>query len=870
MATHKGIVTGENSSLRFDSEFEKNSYDRPDLIVFLSDALSLCSDSRGSWINQRDFWSHLTDTAAQINPFISMSNNLPDEAEIIYRRIKKIRVPEIEFDYDDDEEEGTDPYIVFGSFIDKCKVLQMALNTEGWDFNSFLDAAYGYLGAYYRIVQKIIFSPANYHLSTPAFRRSEFLQKLVRFSTLLPDCEETKFKRQRNIFRFSYLDPFALDAFTRCVESASLLCGTLPPPEERNNLDKLRIDLFLSSVQRAFTRYAYVGNTTYRVQLNRHTSELLAIPDDQISSVEEIKPIRLFEKIASYIRKQAELSPASEAYELGIRVCILGHTECSRDGREAGIEDLVFNILNWYDRLELSEEKPRLNFKLFNYINELDYSGMRRWQILNNCSKIQIGKKLGGHIAEYEIEAIDYYKQYTFTTEKLKDHIFNNDLIFILDCPWITSENYEIKRDGSLRAFSQVLSDYPYSKDVNRRQFLSQYQYFYKSPMMRRIDGQLGRILGSDTGTAGQVIRILKEPVLKRIGQYLDWKFRNISGRETIVYLFTSEKDGVDLSSVASDPITRTEKYDGKTFTIVKYSNWKTVPLTLEKQEGVRFRIHLWSIIKYISASFAYLDLRESLLARLRSSLEIDKIETNRLKSNDVNDAFLKAVDVLGIYRSVFVNFELDNSFRTITCSVRLSDGFPACLPSEYMPEFKDDNGMRWAVLAWARSLIEPLYREVIFADVNEERISYGDDAIRAAFLMNLYSNANDVQTMLFWHKYRMLEKSGHCGAIKCVFRPEMNISLEPLRDTEFSGKDFFSDKKLYDNVLYSLERSSNFSIAMERMFEKADQLFVNSQEGGSVHTGARILRNIIKVCERHDMEMNTVCFNARKAILEY
>lgn len=841
------------SCLQYQSEFDEKGYDRADFVISLAASLSISSSNN----NGQEI---ITDYLSRSSKFfqkhlVSARNNLKRESKKIYD--EQLEMPEIEFDVDSENEE---PYVdrFYVDFANNRKRLYESLNYESWNTETVWSCFNQYIQSYFAIMQKVVFSPNNYHLNNLAFRRSKYLQELVQFSIV---GNKSNFEKSKDKCRFSYLDPFAMDVFLRSIEGARLLDEALPTPKKRRLVDKLRIDLYLTSVQSAFSRYAFLNGQTYRVQLNRHTSELLAIPYNQISSVEEIKPIRLFEKIASYIRKQADKTRAPDVDNINVSACVLGHSECSGNGqvgKEAGVEDLVFLVLRWYRQLHLPGGKPRLNFILTNYVNERDCTGMRFREAVEESRDKQDRHtrhhnrwEIEGHRAEYSIIASDFSK-YLFTAKYLKTHIDDNDLIFILDCPWMTAENYELKRDGSLKSFCQVLSDYQYSTKVNRSQFLSQFQYFYKSSMMRRVDGQLGRIMGSDTGTAGQVVRVLKEPVLKKIGSFLKQKKEHDpSSRETIVYLFTSEKDGIDLASVASDPLTRTEKYDGKTFTIVKYSNHETVPLRTEAQEGVCFRISLWSIIKYISAPFAYLDLRASLLDRLC------------FKSAD----FREMVDVLGIYRSIFVRCDLDNSLQNVTCSIRASDGLRACLPVREDQEFEE---MKWAILAWARTLIEPLYREVVFANAENRKATYGDDAIRTAFLMNLYSSANDVQTMLFWHQYRMLEKSGHCGLIKCDFLRTVATKLDKLRDLEFTHGDFFSDKKLYDSVLYSLERSASFSIAMERMFAKADRLFSSTPEDMHFHTATRVLRNIIHVCELHEKGNSTVCINARKALLEY
>ena len=832
--------------LQHYTEFRDAGYDRADIIIFFSKPFS------DPVYNKTGYLAGLSDNIDREKSiqdqyeFLSSKNNLQKDALRISRNVTRIFLPLLEFDSDNESPDyspNRNAQTYLKSLQKATKQLAFLLQSDNWSFIDFLEYSYVYTRCFYEVAQKVVFSPANYNLNNPAFRRSAFLRYLIRYSAEeLPDRKTSSYA-VNPIYRFSYLDPFAMDVFLRTIESAELLKGSLPFVEKQSLLDLLRIDLFLSSVQSAFSRYTYLNGTTYRLQLNRHTSKLLAIPYDQISSVEEIKPIRLFEKIAAHVRNRPELTQYSDHAVLDIRVCILGHSERSVAGNdtcEAGIEDLVGLVLKWYHRITIGDKKPRLNFQLTNIVNDKDYSGA--W----GRSELTDGyMQLGADQASYQIKRVDYYNKYAFSSAELINHINENDVVFILDCPWLTAENYELKKDGSLSAFSQVLARTQYSLDVDAEQFFQQFSSSFKNSLMRRVDGQFGRILGSNTGTAGHVIRILKEPVLSRIGERLS--FNPSQETKKTVYLFTSEKDGVDLASIATDPLTRTEKYDGKNFTIIKYSNRQSEPLRLSDSESVEFRIHLWSIIKYISASFAYLDLRESLLKVLN-------IEKTALRNQ---------VDVIGIYRSIFVCCSVDKSFRFVNCSIRLSDGFQDCLPLGY----KSQNTQR-EILVWARSLIEPLYRNVVFSNTWQSLNAYGDDAIKTAFLMNLYSSANDVDTMLFWHKYRIQHKTDDYGSIKCTFKMENDIEPIRIRDEEFLGKDFFRDKKLYDIFLDRLERGPIFSFAMEELFSKADRLIApQDKDIQNSSASIRVLHNIINACERHGLSESIIYANAKKLL---
>ena len=185
------------------------------------------------------------------------------------------------------------------------------------------DTADRYLDAFFDLSKSAVFSVDNYNLATPQFRKSGFLRDLLSLmAKQRPFPERATGGSDKSsadyYYQYSIYDMFAYDALQRSLRAASALRKELPQSgtKAEEALYALRRDLFLGSVQSAFRRLVCLNQTIYRVEMNRHTSELLAIPYDDLSSTNETKPIRLFEKTATFIRNNLDMS--SEVCEVSV------------------------------------------------------------------------------------------------------------------------------------------------------------------------------------------------------------------------------------------------------------------------------------------------------------------------------------------------------------------------------------------------------------------------------------------------------------------------------------------------------------------------------------------------------------------------
>lgn len=690
-----------------------------------------------------------------------------------------------------------------------------------------------YLETYFIFSKNAIFSPQNYSLDDSAFRNSPFLRELIAYTV------RDKEKKDGECIRYGYADPFVLDALQRAFWGAQIL----KRQTAEDDLKGLRRALFLACLRRAFRRFVSIDSETYRIQLNRHNSQLEAIPRNRLSSIDELHPIRLFEKIAAFIRNNL---PKEKQGSFTVNVCMIGYAEASKGDKEKALYDLSLLVLRWYNRLKNIDNKPKLRLNIKNIRSKKDNT-----REANNFFSVEWEQ----HKGTVAIEHVNYLSDFAFSTRKLGALIDENHLTFILDCPWLTTEDFNIENYGSLSSYCQLLSHTlrsaaPVADEVK---FNSDFQYFYRSSSMYNLNAQLNRIMSSPTPNAGEVVRILKEPLLDKIKRIVQTAAQK-KNEPKYVYVFTSEGKGIDYSSIDFYPLTRVEQYDGKSFTIICYEgtpdgnapNFKRSILSKDSgDDGYDFKIHLWAIIKYLAAAYAYETLRDKTAYCLG------------LPENKVH-----IPDYIGICRSIYLCAKIGKDLKSISFEVRLGDALDDCLTeAEVTRDFSD---VKTDLLNMASKLLKPLCEEVLFSNNNTR---YGSDAMREAFLMNLHSALKFVKSVLFWHRYRMALRQDDCASIKCEFReyPGAYSKLLETRDKDFQGHDLFMDKKLYDRALMELEYSDDFSLSTRTLFRKSDEMYCASY--GNKGALSTVLENIRKACETASQTDTRLCENVKKAL---
>lgn len=690
-----------------------------------------------------------------------------------------------------------------------------------------IDNSYKFLVSFFRLSAKAVFNPDNSNLNNLVFRKSKTLENLYGLGKLPFLRGDSTTQKYEGYSYFSICNPFALDSLRRVIYNTSVNRGRFSRVPV---LRPIRVSILEDQALRAFTRFtSYSDFSSYKVELNRHNSEIISVPYHKLSSIEAVKPLRLFEKTVTYIHKRLEESmfdPIDK--ELTIKVLLIGHTEESRSKEEAEahddreICDWIHSVLAWYNRSFDQKEYPFLNLQITHLLSEGDFCSFLEKR---NYQRNNLTGHLASHRFSVDIGSIDYQSEFYFSTSKLERRCRDNDLIFIIDCPWLTVESYDLKKDVSLGMYSRRIKRLN-TISSDKADFLDSQQ----QTTMQELDTQYNRITSSDSSMHGDISRVFRDKIFKDIMSFISGCDSDIRKE---LYVFTSEKDGVDYSFLGSYPLTRTELYGGKCFTISMFSNMTPTCLEAEKKPEP-FIIKLWAVLKYISISFAITEFKNSLAT--------------------IIDKYIQCPEqYFELMRDIFIVVEPSQSMKELTISLRFSDRIEI-LFREMGIDKENGDAIKKKLYDLAYRFIYALYTEAVFSEHDD----FGDKYIKTGFEMNLTSNARNVNDMLFIHEYRKAVSNNTTDRYKLNWKEEFNPAY--YKDKNYTHE-FFKDKELYSILLNNLEFKDHLSIGTLAMLNHSNRIY---------HTPAmayRLMKNIINAYQTAEMDDLTIVQNTRHAI---
>ena len=676
-----------------------------------------------------------------------------------------------------------------------------------------------YLDRYFLLSKKYVFNTQNTNLNNLLFRRSKTLENLNCIGRI-PWGNQAMTEKGYSLF--NVCSPYVSASLQRTIYNA---VDNIKRINSIEALKELRTEIFITQMNRSFNRFtSYNKFTNYRVSLNRHSGELISVPYNELSSLEEVKPLRLFEKIISHIKNRLNGIALSEPdKKLVVRVAIIGHTEQSfsfekntSDNRE--LEDLLRVVMSWYVRE--NKDSPKLELIVTNFVNNGDIVNSHDCE--KRCSPID-KYEINGNIGEVVVKDTDYFANFYFSKKALKKICEEYDITFILDCPWMTVESYELKNRGLLDFYCNSIQNE--SIDSTQKDNLDS----EKRTAMQELDTQFNRITSSDSIKSGEISRLFRDDIIKAIKGYVE----NISGERRDVYIFTSEKDGVDYSFLASYPLTRKEIYGGKDFTISHFCNKKLSPLPVG-DSNVTIQIRLWSVLKYIAVSYAFIPLRRI----LQEIIGFDISPENYFE----------------LLRSVIIKMELHSNINELDIRVCFLKNFNylkdeiGCDENTFMKITK-------RIYEKLYFVIHSLYCDGVFSDKD----NFGDNVIKTGFEMNLRSAALDVNTLLFIHHYKYRRQNN--STQKIVINWTRNDYPEFIETATESH--CFKDKRLYEMMFDVLQETSKLGMGTLHTLYTANDIFnVNNME-------KHILQNITDSCRKMNYTNSNIYRNALEALQE-
>ena len=614
-------------------------------------------------------------------------------------------------------------------------------------FNFNFTSSSKYIEEFFRVLQ-VIFDPRIMnHNSDFSMRRSYIIYNLLQLGIYEEEVTHTS----------SIFAPFTFASLVQSIENYYYFRKYT----ERDALFNLREQLFFRKVKRNLIRHYKYSNTneTRRLKYDKEKSQLISLPYSKITSIEDIKPIRILEKITYHIQQRAETTNESI---VSIKVGVIGNYS-DYENHYYKIYDLIRSVCVWF-----SENYHNYNLKMeMLFLKQAnDELTEKKFDIdVNNCEVTLI-------LREDNFDKLDFQNN-AFT---LNNYIEKSDVLFLWDCPWLSEEQFDVEDRGSLESFSKMVSKTSYIEDFEKNYL---YKCMDKKGIISKIDNQINRITSSNTVKEGTVTRIPIDYILDFMRECIRYK-KELNEDKTI-YVYFSTKNGINYSKYSRYIFLREELYGGKKMTILKFTTNSATKLSIRKK--IHFEFDLWSIIKYTEISFALENLQHSVFKCIQN--------------------YEEPIDYIRVFKNTHIIFEPDMTNNSYNINVRYK-----IVCDDYL---KQKLTKDWDVII--NDFISCLLNKAVFSDSDV----FGNKCIQNAFKVILYSHSDCLDNLYFYEKYK---DCCNRKRLNCIFKPLYDENLTCSEQAKLF--DTFSDKKLYAEIIEKSLWSDNFTFSMYSNLEYA------------------------------------------------
>lgn len=603
---------------------------------------------------------------------------------------------------------------------------------------------------------------------------------------------------------------------------------------------------------RSFSRFTTFKGKSYVVEYSRRNDRIICKKADEVSSVDNTKPIRLFEKITSYIYNYFNRPEALDEKEFHISV--YGFCSYKRENDNVGpaeVEDLIYEIFSWMEDKKASNDSILRNKAIkklviqYNLIKKdtIDDSG---YMAKSNEENHQLFYLYKNNYAEYDFaELIIKENNYdAYNNKHLEEALEANDMIFLLDCPWLATEDFNSVSEGDLAQYSKWVKDASYYKDIDFSQ--QKQNFFNKNHLFASINDQFNRMSVNNMSQYGKVVRVMKDYLIKWIQSKIEeYKKQNIY---KTVYIYNSSLRGMAYSDFADYPIIREEAYSNKRFGIMRFSTRDNCPIDADDEKKVF--ISLWSLIKYVDISFAYLGVKEFFNQKLYRFIKEGKDESE--KKNIINR------DIISILRNiVFVvdySGKKEEDFDNVKIQISLSK------PARIVLAQANDDEEYWSKIKEIVSFFKAIIIDIIF----KNSIGFGDEYIRDAFEICLYNQARTVKDLFFLHMYSSKRQAGSLTFYTVEVDSNSLVREAFVVDRLVPNFDTFGDKRAYNKLFDYLDMPRYPEYAVNSILNQTNKFFGNNSDSHS----NKIIRNMMDTCKDFDY-MDSFLYQNLKDILK-
>jgi len=692
----------------------------------------------------------------------------------------------------------------------------------------------GYLKAYFDLC-RFIFSSECY------------MQEEARDVGLLEDllnvelCENPENGRKE----FSLISPFVLYNLWMTIICISKLKKMENSDNDVEKLDS-RVHMVSSAAINSLSRFTSIKGKSYRVDYCAGESCLLVKSIEDSPSLVNVRPVRLFEKIASQICKSIEADNNKQT----INISIIGHTHLpnieydnlpNEHEKSAEYLDLIYELFSWIeDEIDtIKTNDIRENLEIGGILkNRIAANGSEKPTLTLNIK--YLSTNLGNGYESYvdmrnynaSISSQKKYKfQSLFIVEEIKDNTLNrksidnwikdSDTLFFLDSPCTVVEEFNMLNEGSMSTYANWMKSLNWNDAIK---YEESREPFKTDNIFSSINDQFNRLSFDNTVKYGRVVRIPKGYLLDWISKTLEKHHKENPNDPKTVYIYNSSKRGMDYSEYWNYPLMRLEEYSKKAFYIMRFSSWRPKNLKLDKNHPLN--IDLWSFLKYIDIPFVYDTFRYVLEENVYNLVHIDE------NSSDFDKKMAIRRNIISICRSIYFVFDLrEIAKNSVNVEVQLADTILNLCKSTI-----DEN----AGINNITTFFNIIIRDVIFGTEDK----FGSDSIRNAFERCVYNKAETVEHLFALSLYKISRKNNCLGGIE-IKSERLKINEKKAWKHEEGNKydDGIMDKKIYDDLFGVLDLHSPPS-------NKVMSSLKSVNKNNYKYDAKKILENIIKVCE--------------------
>ena len=637
-----------------------------------------------------------------------------------------------------------------------------------------------YLKAYTECSKKVVLN--NNKLYNEIFRNSKLIKNLHNIGTVPNEKLE-----ERDLMYVSLYSPYTVFAIIEIINDLVKYRKEI----NDNSLSNVRCNLFIKEELKKFKRLSSGMSNLWdsrRVYYDEKSDEIISFPTNYLSSIEPINSVYLVDKIKNYIRNEIKDNYINlNDKSIDVNILTIGSINKYNE-----LDSLLDIIINWFNR---NYDKLKLNLNITSIISDKD--------IFEH--KININKELNGNKVSVKTKELDYY-QILFDIDMLKNYILNNDIIFVLNCPFMFMESFSVNADNSISYQARFIKENANMDELNN---------FYKI------------IIDSDENKYSRKIgRLIYDYNLEYMIDLV-----KTSNSEKLKELYVSVDDSYAGYSTPFDySLSKEEMNNTNIITFSKYSNKPERQLDYDVTNEINFKVSIWTLFKHISSDYLFNNLGRVL--------------------NNILGKFLNDEKIFALFNNVCLDFTIN--MYDIDISIKYLELFDKILVNELGVEENMLNIVKNNINNNFSKILKPLFENVIFSNFNNKE----DEIMKKAFYYAVYESAKKVNDMHFLHNYMHGLKNNRIRYF-ASFNDEYIKNNIP---NDYVCNESFNDKYLYKMAMNQCEVNYQLTIGQIALMKEYNHIF--KQGALAYHT----LSNIEKLCERYGDYTGNLKKNATSA----